>query len=376
MLLHNNKAKEILLDPVKAQISALLEDIGFLTTSKPKVAYHGCVYENLGDKILLNAFRALFSPDFFLYSKHYWGKLLRMSGQEHTPFLVSFLGGGTLINVSKSFLELMMKCKARVNVVFGTGVADPTFLNSLKNSYCDIPSWVDYLNTCKYIGVRGPHSASILRDGGVNQEIKVIGDPALWFADSTVKKKQMTKTIGINLGYTNGNLWGGSDEKIASVMISFIKHLVQSGWHLKFFPVWKEDIPFLTHIIRSAGLIPQEVVLGNYMNVHRFKKELRKVDLFIGEKLHSVILAACTYTPHIMIEYRPKCRDFMESLNLGQYNLRCDKLEPEMLMHLSETIYEKTESIQEYLFTKVNMIRSNLIKEARSIITIIPTRSG
>jgi len=59
--------------------------------------------------------------------------------------------------------------------VFGSGVAHPSFW---KDSLRD---WKPILQRCNYIGVRGPLSAELLTDVGINR-VEVVGDPVLVFA--------------------------------------------------------------------------------------------------------------------------------------------------------------------------------------------------
>lgn len=371
MIRSDSNSSRANLETIKDLSSHILEDIGFLTTTKLRAAYIGCLYANLGDLVLLDVFKNLFSNKYFLYSKEYRGKLLHLLGKEHTPFDLSFLGGGTLINVSSGFLQLLKKCPTRKRVVFGTGVIDPEFWSTVENSYSDVPAWTDYLNSCEYIGVRGPRSATILKEWGVQKEIRITGDPVLYFADKKINKKKCNKILGVNLGVANGNLWGKCEKKVASAITPYLREMLSAGWQLKFFPVWENDCPYILDIIRALGLSSQKVMLRNFLNLNEFMQELRAVDVFIGMKLHSVILAACTYTPHIMIEYRPKCSDFMESINMGHLNVRCDRLCVDELIHLTETLYGNITPIQERLFTEVNNLKNTLIYESTQIAKII-----
>ena len=44
-------------------------------------------------------------------------------------------------------------------------------------------------------------------------------------------------------------------------------------------------------------------------------------DCFIGTRMHSLIMCAVAGTPFLGLNYNPKVRDFMKSLNLHQYCL-------------------------------------------------------
>jgi polysaccharide pyruvyl transferase WcaK-like protein len=43
-------------------------------------------------------------------------------------------------------------------------------------------------------------------------------------------------------------------------------------------------------------------------------------------KLHATVLATCALTPSIMLEYRPKCRDYMQSIGQDRFTFKTDSL--------------------------------------------------
>ncbi|HEU5112967.1 MAG TPA: polysaccharide pyruvyl transferase family protein, partial [Acidimicrobiia bacterium] len=54
-----------------------------------------------------------------------------------------------------------------------------------------------------------------------------------------------------------------------------------------------------------------------------------------GERLHACILAAAVSTPFIGIEYRPKLRDFAESVDRGDLVVRTDSLSGDSIVELA-----------------------------------------
>ena len=55
-------------------------------------------------------------------------------------------------------------------------------------------------------------------------------------------------------------------------------------------------------------------------------RQLGNVDIFIGMKLHAVVLAAAANVPAISLEYRPKCRDFCASIDWEDYCVKTSEL--------------------------------------------------
>ncbi len=350
---------------------SVFEDLSLLSTRKRKAFYLGCLgIVNLGDEAMLIAFQELFGKAFCLYSKNYDSKLFKLLGKKGLNCDVSILGGGTLINATSDTIDTLIKCKTNKRIVFGTGVRDQSFWDSVADHQSDIPKWVDYLNSCDYIGVRGPKSHAILKQWGVTKEIKQIGDPVLFLSDANIYSKRHNKVLGVNFGTANGKVWGKDEEVIVMSMISLLKRMQIAGWSFKFFPVCPCDIPIIKRLATSLSQGQETSIISNFLDYKNFKKELRSVDVFIGMKLHSVIFSIATYTPSIMIEYRPKCRDFMQSINRENLVFRCDKLDVDILEATINQLYVDLPQVQQRIFNEVQRMILILETEAAFVINL------
>ena len=69
-----------------------------------------------------------------------------------------------------------------------------------------------------------------------------------------------------------------------------------------------------------------------YSSIDSYQEEVDKCDLFIGQKLHSTVFATMGRIPSIMLGYRPKCLDYMKSINMGKYHIRTDELTSKLLI--------------------------------------------
>jgi polysaccharide pyruvyl transferase WcaK-like protein len=68
-------------------------------------------------------------------------------------------------------------------------------------------------------------------------------------------------------------------------------------------------------------------------------RELSRCSFFIGQRLHSVVLAHACNIPALALQYRPKVADYMSSLGMAEWSLstadvslntlidRCDEIE-------------------------------------------------
>jgi polysaccharide pyruvyl transferase WcaK-like protein len=294
---------------------------------------------NLGDEALKIAIYTIFK-DTAIMQDHYDGlilKLFRKFGFLKNHFLM--LGGGTTINKNPGWFIHLTSWMSRKNIVFGTGVANPIFWKNINNFKDLREDWVKVLNTFDFIGVRGLISSRLLKEWGVEKEIKVIGDPVLFLTRPLYFVKKPSKTLGINFALPKGNLfWGQDHQRWLNNFISFVDAMLNDGWNIEFVPVSKED---LKDIIMVLGRFKssQITVFNDYDSVHKTMNTLEEQDVFLGVRLHSVVLAYCSNTPGIMVEYRPKCKDFMNSIGMDELNIRIDQFDPKEAKKKVEYVY-------------------------------------
>ena len=89
---------------------------------------------------------------------------------------------------------------------------------------------------------------------------------------------------------------------------------------------------------------------ARFGDVRRYLDGIEAMDLFLGFRLHTVVAACCVYTPAIMIEYQPKCRDFMRTLGMDKYCFRADRLDADELFACIRAVYDNLEAVQREQF--------------------------
>ncbi|HPC94052.1 MAG TPA: polysaccharide pyruvyl transferase family protein [Sedimentisphaerales bacterium] len=304
--------------------------------SRPRAAYVGgwLGHNNLGDEALFDACKVLFSG-VSLYPLNVCRETVAMARLTRA-FHCAMLAGGTIINKNNSGLMRAQRMLdiAKCCYVFGTGVADPAFWqgrtlrdgNPWSNS---ISQWREVLEQCAYVGVRGPLSQRILMDAGVRKP-EVIGDPVLAFADCSLGRRGVEKTLGLNMGVSGGYMWGESEESVFRRLTRLASLAKGDGWTVRWFVVWPEDYAVTESAAKESGT--DEHIHAVYMDHTRYLHLVSKTRVFVGMKLHAVILATCAGVPSIMLEYRPKCRDYMESIRQGQLCQRVDQFKPEDIL--------------------------------------------
>lgn len=274
---------------------------------------------NLGDELLFKAYQELFPSFQFI---HYDGG--RLANHLHRINLrkrVGLLAGGTLIGQSKLWLDTVNSYSLARNelAVFGTGVADPRF-------WMDEPpiaQWGPFLRECKYLAVRGPDSSQRLAESG-HEGVPFCGDPAIAFAKETPFNNYKPGTLGINIGVSDKRMWG-SEEQVCLEAAKLAKLAKAKGWEITWFVVWPKDLPITQEAAQLSGTENDIRLICEDHNT--YIDAVKEMSCFVGMKLHATVLATCAQTPSIMLEYQPKCRDFMRSIGQDAFTFRTNQFD-------------------------------------------------
>lgn len=322
----SSNVQDIVPQGVRRSISKAVKALGqgsllvrsLLLDGRRPVAYVGgwLGKRNLGDDALLAAYGKLFPALNFV---HFDGGRVARKLARHFPRLRSgVLAGGTIIGqestwleVARAFLEIHPEL-----IVFGSGVEEPSFWSG----ELSLESWKPVLEQCRFIGVRGPLSAELLGDIGL-KSVQIVGDPVLAFALEDVNTAPIPDSVGLNFGMSDGKVWG-DEGRICREMTALAKTARESGWRVEWFVVWPRDLEITRQAAEASGT-PQHIHLI-YEDHALFIRQVRRLSVFVGMKLHATVLATCALTPSVMLEYRPKCRDYMQSICQEEFSFKTD----------------------------------------------------
>lgn len=276
-------------------------------SGRPLARYVGWSgHYNLGDEVMLDATRALLD----------WADL-ETSGD---PGRLLILGGGTLINRSSYLRQVTERDTPRVErAVLGTGVANPAFWGEQE----DPDRWARWLQSCAYVGVRGPHSLDRIRSWGFEGDAEVSGDTALLTERPPVDR--VPGRVVIAPAWTKGKLWGGSDEAVVAALASAVTAWRAEDREVVALASSPDDDGQILQIGREVGGEPIPFVQG-YLDGALAIETIASADVVIGERLHACVLAAAVATPFVAIEYRPKLADFAASVGAEHLVIRSDEL--------------------------------------------------
>jgi polysaccharide pyruvyl transferase WcaK-like protein len=239
----------------------------------------------------------------------------------------ALLGGGTLINRAPEWLDeyrRLRRAARRPVPIFSPGVANPAYWSG-KPGWRDTRSgWRDALADLPEVGVRGPLSRSLLEEAGI-RNVSVTGDPALIFYRGPRPQADGRRRIAMNAGRSGGEMWGSEDRLIA-VLADSGRRLASLGFDVRVFPVWDRDEPVCHEVAGAAGL-PPESVDPLILDPEAFIEYLDRFDVVVAVKLHAAVLAAAAGVPFVAVEYRPKVRDFAESIGCASQVFRSSQID-------------------------------------------------
>jgi hypothetical protein len=284
--------------------------------ANPGVSYIGWLgRQNFGDEIMLRALRELLPGANVAY--------------EAPGARLLLLGGGTLIN-RMTYLEALRRHDSpRVErVVFGSGVADPEFWGITE----PVDQWLDFLESCSYVGVRGPRSKAILREWGFAGELEVLGDPGLSVraSGSVVVDDEL---VVLSPAFTSGELWGGSDDQVFGALSDLAASLRRKGRRVAYLSCFPGDDRFIMDIMRRSESVDAEYVAA-YADHEAGLELLARAGVVVAERLHAAVIAAAEGTPFVAIEYRPKLRDFARSVEQEDLVVRSDEVSADRLAEM------------------------------------------
>lgn len=324
-------------------VIGLRKGITLAASRRPVVPYIGAIgLPNLGDVALLQSIDTLLKSvqmQVIPYRpKSFPLRIARGLGLRPTHFC---LGGGTLIN-SPAPLQAVRRMEAMglTGFAFGTGVRDPRFWNRVDRFPRELSVWVECLARFASVSVRGPISADILRECGL-RHVEIIGDPALQFWRPPTENPVSTNRIAMNLCSGYGRKSGNDERKVFEQLRIVARDLLRTGTELVLISVWPVDDDLVQGFASSLGHSARVSVELVGPDVQRFLNLVASCDVMLSMRLHAAVLAMCRSIPVVSVEYQPKCRDFMASMDLLRYNIQPDDLDPKGAVALINEVLER-----------------------------------
>ena len=182
--------------------------------------------------------------------------------------------------------------------------------------------------------------------------MEVVGDPALTFAADQLCENgsYMPDSVGFNIGQSDGCMWG-SEDRVLDEYVRLATLARDSGWRVKWFVVYPPDLSITVKAAQLSGT--SDEIHEIYSDVGRYLELVRPLSTFVGMKLHATALASCAYVPSVMLEYRPKCRDFMQSIGQDEMTIRTDTFKAEEVWDIVSALNSKRQAASKVLYDAI-----------------------
>ncbi len=285
---------------------------------------------NIGDEALYHVNEKLF-------------KQYRLAPTQREKYSkVSLFGGGTLLPLYACSIF-----PNKYNYAIGVGVHHPSFWGYFDSFTADMMRRHHF----RFLGVRGNISKNLLKSLGV--ESYVTGDTCLLLEASTHKRKD--EFIAINVSVPPDGMWG-NPELLLREITEFCTCLKADGYQPVLIPFWKGDAIVARRVSEAADID----VFEEWTDIRKVLDFIASCNLLIGERLHSVVFSAATFTPFVCMEYQPKCLDFAESVGFEKYTIRTNQVNSLRLMRLFWDLLDNWRCMQSLLIRKVEEYRKKL----------------
>ena len=234
------------------------------------------------------------------------------------------LGGGTLIGNGHFGSALAAVAAAAPDVPFfmiGTGSEDAEYtLGRRADIAGSLQRWRGLLERFPDVNVRGPRSVQVLAGLGVSAT--ATGDPAL--ALPWLQRRPVSSLVGVNIGETDDQ-WGSADGATSGFADDLVGALLDAGHTVRLCPTTTDDH---SHSVSLARRFDHRVQCPSRpLGVLGFLHWVAECGAVVALKLHAQILATTQRVPVVALEYRPKCADFMESIDRMDRCMRTDAVD-------------------------------------------------
>jgi hypothetical protein len=315
---------------------------------------------NLGDDAIYDAVRGQLPGATLIDLPHFTSERIRLAATglsrklRTSPLVV---GGGTVIG-RRNWRRLVDRGLA-INrhgegYAIGVGVEDPSFGGY--RSYSDndeLRQWPRTLAQFHTVSVRGPRSAELLADVGL--DVAISGDPALLLPRPEVAPED--GLIGVNLGFGD-DLWGHDPGTLATEVAGAVKLLAAQGYRFVGILMNPDDKQWIEVALKDVAadiVLPVDAVAA--------ARELARCSVAIVSRLHAGILAALSDTPVISLEYQPKCRDFALSIGDERSLLRTDEVSVGAVVERVQSALTDSATIRTNTRSAVGLLRDRLQTE-------------
>lgn len=265
------------------------------------------------------------------------------------------LGGGTLINeIWHGKVVRLAQMGVPMSAV-GTGVGS---CGKEQVATTEFQDWKDVLRGFSSVHVRGPLSQARLRAIGINASVS--GDIGLVMAKSRVRSS-LANRVAINV--IDADCCAAA---LREVCTAILPRLLSRGYKIDAWVVNERDASFTELLLGEAA--ERIILLKDAKDVENAAAD---ICFSICTRLHGSVFSVSHGVPTVMLGYRDKCLDFMQSIGMASCHVHLDApdcaqltlelverhMSQSFLQVQSEAICKSTFRIRQELDTVFAMLR-------------------
>jgi len=239
-------------------------------------------------------------------------------------------------------------------------------------------------NAVSIVTVRDNHSKKILKKCGVGRKITVVSDPVIILGgrdDRRTINPERSPSILVCPRHWFDMGFKVKDKVLNDELISALAYVCDEaqekyGANITMVPLravsYDDDRKLIEMIFAKMKNNKKVNVCDNVPTVEEFTRIIKEQDLVIGMRLHSLIFAAANNVPMIGLEYMPKIKGFMESIEQEEYSLNIKTLSSELLFERARKSIEKKDERSKGMVCRVEELRditritlNNIVKFSR-----------
>jgi polysaccharide pyruvyl transferase WcaK-like protein len=330
----------------------------------PIVAYVGWHRRgNLGDDAMYDAVRSQLPEATFVDLPFFPDEAVTAAARglnrslQRSSRAAQILGGGTVVGRRpwRRCVKRGTRFTNKGSYAIGVGVEDPVVIPLLGGGGKDeLKRWKPLLSEFQIVSVRGPRSAELLADIGL--DVQVSGDPALLLPRPDVAPED--GLIGVNVGFGDGVIWGHDRAALAEEVSIAIKQLSSQGHRFVGILMNSKDKRWTGMALKDVAadiVFPEDAAAA--------AREMARCSATIVSRLHAGILASLSDTPVISLGYQTKCRDFALSIDNAEYVIRTDQLSAAAVVDMVGSALADAPNIRSKTRAGVTRLRQRLQSE-------------
>ena len=243
----------------------------------------------------------------------------------------------------------LVKCKV---VCYSCGIGP--FPSNISKTFA---RWV--LNLCDLVIMRENDSKKLAEDIGVSKPIEVTGDAAFInyvSEDSAALNILESKGIDVNKKLFGINItkyfdaWLENNERVGNkdnFLHSLANAINTAKEKCDFQPLIFSTQPMDEEVCeRLASMINTKVINNSEYLSHDMQAVMRRCELFMGMRFHSLVLASAVESPIIGLIYAPKVRGYMRLLDCQEQAVELASVSAERLAETIITSWENRLAIR------------------------------